>query len=87
VRVSGPGHGAASNPLQANTMYTLHVGAGMVAAAGGTVNIDPGTALDGQWVMGGMMGGLHAGQPMSMMGGDWRGSNGSYGMMFAFTTS
>jgi len=68
-------------------MYTLHVGAGMVAAAGGTVNIDPGTALDGQWVMGGMMGGLHAGQPMSMMGGDWRGSNGSYGMMFAFTTS
>jgi Big-like domain-containing protein len=74
-------------PLQANTMYTLHLGAGMVAAAGGTVNIDPGTAMGGQWLRGGMMGGLHAGQPMSMMGGDWRGSNGSYGMMFAFTTS
>jgi hypothetical protein len=37
--------------------------------------------------MSGMMGGQHAGQPMSMMGGDWQGSNGSYGMMFAFTTS
>ena len=76
-----------TTPLQANTMYTLHLGAGMMDAAGGTVNMGPGTTMGGQWLMSGMMGGLHAGQPMSMMGGAWRGSNGSYGMVFAFTTS
>lgn len=74
-------------PLQDHTMYTLHLGAGMVAGDGSTVDMGPGTGMGGQWLMGGMMGGLHAGQPMSMMGGDWRGSNGSYGMIFAFTTS
>ena len=74
-------------PLQDHTMYTLHLGAGMVAAGGGTVNMGPGTAMGGQWLTGGMMGGFHAGQPMSMMGGDWRGGNGSYGMIFPFTTS
>ena len=74
-------------PLQDHTNYTLHLGAGMVAAGGGTVNMGPGTAMGGQWLTGGMMGGLHAGQPMSMMGADWRNANGSYGMMFVFTTS
>ena len=74
-------------PLQEHMTYTLHLGAGMMAAGGGAVNMLPGTGMGGQWLMGGMMGGLHAGQPMSMMGGDWRGANGSYGMMFAFTTS
>ena len=74
-------------PLQDHTTYTLHLGAGMMAAGGGTANIDPGTGMGGQWLMGGMMGGVHAGQPMSMMGGDWRGGNGSYGMIFPFTTS
>src|SRR5579859_721439 len=43
-------------PLQANTMYTLHLGDGMVAGGGGTVNMDPGTGMGGQWLMGGMMG-------------------------------
>jgi Bacterial Ig-like domain len=75
-----------TTPLQAQTTYTLHMGAGMMAAAGGAVDMSPGTGMGGQWLMGGMMGGQHAGQPMSMMGGDWRGSNGSYGMMFTFTT-
>jgi hypothetical protein len=73
--------------LVAHTVFTLHMGAGMVAAGGGTVNMSPGTGMGGQWLMRGMMGDLHAGQPMSMMGGNWRGSNGSYGMVFSFTTS
>jgi hypothetical protein len=34
-----------------------------------------------------MMGGVHAGQPMGTMGSGWMGANGSYGMMFTFTTS
>jgi hypothetical protein len=75
-----------TTPLQAQTTYTLHMGAGIMAAAGGTVDMSPGTGMGGQWLMGSMMGGQHAGEPMSMMGGDWRGSNGSYGMMFTFTT-
>ena len=74
-------------PLQDHTMYTLHLGAGMMAAGGGTVNVSQGTGMGGQWLTGGMMGGTHAGQPMSMMGGDWVGANGSYGMIFSFTTS
>ena len=74
-------------PLQDHTTYTLHLGGGMLAAGGGTVNMGPGTGMGGQWLTGGMMGGSHAGQPLSMMGGDWLGSNGSYGMVFTFTTS
>jgi len=40
-----------------------------------------------QWLMPGMMGGTHAGASMGMMGSGWRGSNGSYGMAFPFTTA
>ena len=35
----------------------------------------------------GMMGGMHGGQSVSMMGSGWRSSDGSYGMMFSFTTA
>ena len=75
-----------TSPLAPHTMYTLHIGAGMVSASGGPVSMSPGTTMGGQWLMVAMMGGLHAGQPMSMMGGGWRGANGSYGMVFTFTT-
>jgi hypothetical protein len=40
----------------------------------------------GQWLMPGMVGGMHAGAPMSGMGAGWNGANGSYGMVFTFTT-
>ena len=43
----------------------------------------PGLEMGGTWIMGGM----HAGEPMTMMGGDWCGSNGSYGIAFTFQTS
>jgi hypothetical protein len=33
-----------------------------------------------------MMGGMHAGAPMSLMGEGWKAGNGSYGMTFTFTT-
>jgi hypothetical protein len=32
------------------------------------------------------MGGMHAGVPMSGMGLGWKGVNGSFGMLFPFTT-
>jgi hypothetical protein len=76
-----------ATPLQGGTTYTLHLGAGMAAAGGGPVNMEPGTGMGGQWLMGGMMGAVHAGQPISMLGGDWRGANGRYGMIFGFTTN
>jgi hypothetical protein len=72
--------------LQPNSTYTLHMGAGMVGANGSAVDMGAGTHMGGQWLTGGMMGGMHAGQPMSMMGGDWKGANGSYGMLFTFVT-
>ena len=46
-----------------------------------------GPMMGGQWIMGGMMGGSHAGNPWGMMGSSWHGANGSYGMAFPFTTA
>jgi hypothetical protein len=75
------------SPLKAQTRYVIHMGDGMMDADDHLVNMDQGLAMGGQWLMAGMMGGLHAGSPMGMMGSGWRGSNGSYGMVFPFTTS
>jgi len=46
-----------------------------------------GPMMGGQWIMGGMMGGAHAGGAWGMMGPNWRSANGSYGMAFSFTTA
>jgi hypothetical protein len=74
-------------PLSPRTAYTLHVGGGMRDAAGRSVDMGQyASAMGGQWVMGGMMGPSHAGNPWGMMGGNWQGGNGSYGMAFPFTT-
>jgi Big-like domain-containing protein len=80
---------APTEPLQHNTTYTLHMGAGMMDAADHPVDMGQHmTQNGGQWLMpGGMMGGdMHAGSPMSGMGAGWMGTNGSYGMVFPFTT-
>jgi hypothetical protein len=75
-------------PLAAGSTYTIHVGGGMTDASGRAVDMDAMVnMMGGVWLMPGMMGGTHAGQPMSMMGAGWQGSNGSYGMMFTFTTA
>ena len=76
-------------PLASRTSYTLHVGGGMRDSAGAFVDMGQwGAAMGGQWIMGGggMMGPSHAGSQWGMMGGNWQGSNGSYGMAFPFTT-
>ncbi len=72
-------------PFAAGSTYTIHVGAGMTDANGNVVNMV--NMMADTWLMPGMMGGMHAGQPMNMMGAGWQGSNGSYGMMFTFTTA
>jgi len=76
-----------STALKLHTRYTIHMGDGMMDADDHPVNMDQGLGMGGQWLMAGMMGGTHAGSPMGMMGPGWRGSNGSYGMVFPFTTA
>jgi hypothetical protein len=72
--------------LKHQTHYATHLGGGMMDADDHPVSMAPGLQMGGQWLMSSMMGGNHAGSSMGMMGSGWRGSNGSYGMFFSFTT-
>jgi hypothetical protein len=75
-------------PLSPHSNYALHLGGGMMTQAGRTLDCAQyGPMMGGQWVMGGMMEGLHAGIAWGMMGANWRNANGSYGMVFSFTTT
>ena len=69
------------SPLKGRTRYTLHMGAGMRDADDHPVDLSlMGPQMGGQWTMG-------ASHHVPMMGNGWRGSNGSYGMSFSFTTA
>jgi len=74
-------------PLAVRTTYAVHLGGGMMGAGGVAVDYTNGLAMGGQWIMGGMMSGTHAGMGWGMMGSGWRNANGSYGMVFTFTTA
>ena len=51
------------------------------------IDVGPnGAQMGGQWLMPGMMGGMHGGMPLSGMGAGWKAANGSFGMFFTFTT-
>ncbi len=75
------------SPLQPQTTYVLHMGAGMLDEAGHRCGMSRGLTAGGQWVSSPMMGGMHAGHPIGMMGSDWMDGMGHYGMMFSFTTT
>ncbi|MDX2060078.1 MAG: Ig-like domain-containing protein [Gemmatimonadales bacterium] len=69
--------------LTPGTHYTIHVGGGMMDADGRPAGMDRhGMEMGGQWVGTEMMGGQG-----DMMGAGWGNANGSYGMVFGFTTS
>ena len=69
-------------PLAPATPYTIHMGGGMMDADGQPVGMERyGMGMGGQWATSGMM----AGQA-GMMGTGWAHPNGSYGMVFGFTT-
>ncbi len=69
-------------PLAPATKYTVHLGAGMMNTHGQRIGMDRyGMGMGGQWATGGMMGGQ-----TGMMGSGWAHANGSYGMVFEFTT-
>src|SRR5512134_842042 len=77
-----------TSPLASHAMYAIHLGGGMMSADGGAVDYTTyGPGMGGQWIMGGMMTGTHGGMGWGMMGSGWRNANGSYGMVFTFTTA
>lgn len=82
-------------PLKPLTDYTVHLGGGMMGAQGQHADYQShGPGMGGSWAtegmmqggMGGGMGGSMGG-PASHMGEGWQHpDNGSYGMIFTFTT-
>jgi hypothetical protein len=78
---------APAEPLAPRTTYAIHLGGGMMSSSGVSIDYANALAVGGQWIMGGMMGGTHAGMGWGMMGSGWRNANGSYGMVFTFTTA
>jgi len=67
--------------------FDLHMGGGMMSSGGVAVDYTAGLGMGGQWIMGGMMTGTHGGMGWGMMGSGWHHANGSYGMVFTFTTA
>lgn len=71
-----------ARPLKPATQYTLHLGGRMADAAGQGVEMQQhGAHMGGQWATRGMMGGA------THMGSGWQHANGSFGMVFSFTTA
>ena len=75
------------SPLASRTTYALHLGGGMMSGGGAAVDYTAGLGMGGQWIMGGMMTGTHGGMVWGTMGSGWHNANGSYGMVFTFTTA
>ena len=80
-----------AQPLKAATTYVIHLGGGMTDDHGNHVNLDQhGLGMGGQWATHTMMtsGGMGMGQNGQMMGQGWaHPTNGSFGMVFSFTTA
>lgn len=80
-------------PLKSLTSYTIHVGGGMTDERGHVVDLEQHThGMGGQWATETMMqnrmmqGGMMMGD--DMMGPGWEHpTNGTYGMLFTFTTA
>lgn|SRR5574341_52662 len=78
----------AAQPLMSGTGYAVHLGGGMHDATGGDLDYQHCVSQhDGLWVTGAMMGGGGMMGDSTMMGPGWRHANGSYGMVFTFTTA
>jgi len=77
--------------LKPATSYTIHLGGGMHGDHGEPLNFEMhGSAhMGGQWATGRMMSGGMPGMGGSHphMGDGWSHANGSYGMIFSFTTA
>jgi hypothetical protein len=76
-----------TDSLTGGTHYTIHIGAGMSDAQGDMMDVSGWSTRGGQWATSGMIGGMHGGQPVGMMGSGWMDGSGHYGMTFGFTTN
>ena len=80
-------------PLHPGMDYTIHLGGGMGDTFGRPVDLGTRRAeCGGEWALGsmfgraGMPGGGHGWENSGHVGNGWAHTNGSYGMMFGFTT-
>lgn len=76
--------------LKHATTYMVHMSPSLSDTAGHMINMTPGAAMGGQMVSGSMMGGgsmMNGQWGPGMMGAGWQAANGTFGMVFAFTTS
>lgn len=77
--------------LQPATQYVVHVGGGLVDGTGEPVDYQHCLGTGGSWAGGGQTGGHHSGgghHSASQHSGDgWQHQNGTYGVMFSFTTA
>ncbi len=76
--------------LKRGTTYVVHLSPNLQDTAGRMINMTPGTMMGGRTVTDGMMGSgsMTNGQwGPGMMGAGWQASNGTFGMIFTFTTS
>ncbi|MHB1069920.1 MAG: Ig-like domain-containing domain [Gemmatimonadaceae bacterium] len=72
------------------TTYMVHMSPSLTDSAGHMINMTPGAAMGGQMVSGSMMGGgsmMNGQWGPGMMGAGWQGANGTFGMVFTFTTA
>ncbi len=71
------------------SLYTVHLGGGMTDFQNGPVDFDTyGPHMGGDWATDDMMmGGGMMGGSGPHMGEGWQHSNGSFGMVFGFTTA
>lgn len=76
-------------PLMPDTRYTLHIGGGMMDAAGNVIDLAAhGPGMGGQWITQTMMQGCAMQVCGGMTGQGWmHPDNGSFGMGFTFTTA
>ena len=75
-------------PWKPGTGYTVHLGGGMRDAEGHMVDFEShGMGMGGVWADAPMMGGGMMGGQHPHMGEGWQHRNGSYGMVFSFTTA
>ena len=79
-----------NSPLNPGTDYSVHLGGGMTDMDGDHINYEEhGMNMGGTWVTEQMLGEFSTGmmgEMGSMMGSGWQHHNGTYGMVFTFTT-
>ncbi|MHB1096022.1 MAG: Ig-like domain-containing domain [Gemmatimonadaceae bacterium] len=77
-------------PMKRSTTHVVHLSPSLQDMAGRMIDMSSATMMGGQTVSGSMMGGgsmMNGQWGPGMMGAGWQASNGTFGMIFTFTTS